>query len=400
MADRRVTRRWQAAAVLAPVAALLTLVFLSGHHALFDLHVYNGAVRWFTSGQPLYDYGRGRKHYGFTYPPFALLPMLPLALLPFLGAALLLSAATAAVITVGTALLVAPVARRRGWPVACVVSVAVSAVCLLEPIRDAMGFGQVDVLLAGLVLADVAGIGRGRRWAGVGVGLATAVKLTPGIFVVLLLLARRWREAAVATGTAAASTLLAAVVAPGTSVQYWTHTLFQTDRVGSQDSSLNQALSGAVTRAVDLRHPPLAPWLLLVLAVGALGLVRARRAFADGDVLMAFTLAGLTGGLISPISWVHHLFWVVPAVLLTADAALRRGSRRLALLAAGVWALFASSLPDHVSNPPGHHLSGGFPGWVMESAYVLAMVLLVAVLPWRRRQGPPARPARTANRSR
>ena len=89
---------------------------------------------------------------------------------------------------------------------------------------------------------------RGSRWAGVGIGLATAIKLTPGIFIVYLLVTGRWRAAAVATGTAAAATLLAAALAPDASREFWTEALWNTDRVGSLSFISNQSLQGVVAR--------------------------------------------------------------------------------------------------------------------------------------------------------
>ena len=44
-------------------------------------------------------------------------------------------------------------------------------------------------------------------WAGVGIGLATAVKLTPALFIAYLLITRQWRVAATAVGTTIGVTL-------------------------------------------------------------------------------------------------------------------------------------------------------------------------------------------------
>jgi alpha-1,2-mannosyltransferase len=58
------------------------------------------------------------------------------------------------------------------------------------------------------------------------------------------------------------------------------------------------------------------PWLLLAGLVAMLGLWRARRAAVAGDELAGLTLAGVVGVLISPVSWVHHIIWVFPAMLI------------------------------------------------------------------------------------
>ena len=48
------------------------------------------------------------------------------------------------------------------------------------------------------------------------------------------------------------------------------------------------------------------------------GLWRARRAALGGDELAGLTLAGLVGVLVSPVSWVHHIVWVFPAMVILA----------------------------------------------------------------------------------
>ena len=65
-------------------------------------------------------------------------------------------------------------------------------------------------------------------------------------------------------------------------------------------------------------------WLSFALLMLAVGLSRAARSHDDGDELTAFTLVGLTANVISPISWSHHLVFVIPAVMVLADAAMRR----------------------------------------------------------------------------
>src|SRR6478735_8711672 len=57
-----------------------------------------------------------------------------------------------------------------------------------EPVWTTLRYGQINLLIAVAVLWDLTRR-EGSRWAGLGIGLATAVKLTPGLFVVLLLAA-------------------------------------------------------------------------------------------------------------------------------------------------------------------------------------------------------------------
>ncbi len=89
--------------------------------------------------------------------------------------------------------------ERRCEPAGVVFLVAT---CALWPLRSTQMMAQVNAMvLLGIVLWWV------RRdvspWAGAFLGLAAAVKMSPALLVVVPLVERRWREALVASGTAA-----------------------------------------------------------------------------------------------------------------------------------------------------------------------------------------------------
>jgi alpha-1,2-mannosyltransferase len=201
------------------------------------------------------------------------------------------------------------------------VALAVPVVLATEPIRLTLGEGQLNMFVLALVLADVVAWRRGRAWCGTGIGIATACKLTPGLFIVFLGLVGRRRAAVLATGTALGATLLGFAVDPGASWQYWTSTLWDTSRVGRLSNPWNQSVLGLLAHVSSPGPPDRLLWVLLDVGVAVLGLVRAVRVYRRGDDLAAVTLAGLTACLVSPISWVHHLYWVVPAVVVLADVA-------------------------------------------------------------------------------
>ncbi|MGY1738318.1 glycosyltransferase 87 family protein [Geodermatophilus sp. SYSU D00684] len=396
-----VGRPWAGWRVAAQVAVVLALAVLAGlvsalgpndpWHNWFDLRVYDGAVEWWRSGRPLYDYTFGRTDYGFTYPPFAALAVLPMTLLSIDAVAAVHAALNLVVLAGITAWLVAPLARRHGWPVAFTVAAALPVVFVVEPVRETIGFGQVNLLLLALVLADVAALHRGWRWAGAGIGLAAAFKITPGLFVVYLLLTRRWRAAAVAVGTAAVATGLAFAVAPATSWRFFTETLWQTERVGRLDKTSNQSLLGALARLTDPAQPPRGVWLVLAVAVLALVLTRAVRAARAGDDLAGVALTGLAACLVSPIAWSHHFVWLVPALVVLVDVAAGSpaapgrlsGRRAAAALAVVTGLVLASSSIWFAEADPGHHHDLGVPGLVVEDLYLLTTLAVVALLPAR-----------------
>jgi alpha-1,2-mannosyltransferase len=359
-------------------------------HHTFDLRVYRGAVRWWLDGSPLYDFVRPHTEKGFTYPPFAVLVLLPLGLGTETAATVLLTTVSVGLVTVTTWWLVAPVAVRHGWPRWAAVGVALPVTLAMEPIRETLGWGQIDVVVAALVLADVVALRGSRPWAGVGIGLAAAIKLTPGLFLVHLVLTRRWRAAAVAAGTFGVTVLIGLTVDPG--MRYWTRVLWQTGRVGPPTDPNNQSLLGLLARLSAPRAPSPALWLALVGSVLVIGLARAARLQRRGDELAGVTVTGLTACLVSPISWVHHLYWVVPAVVLLVDVAAgtpvvrederRRGRATRAAAAVGalvVTGAFVGSLIWFlVAAPRGPWTALG------ENAYVLLLLGLVVALPARR----------------
>jgi alpha-1,2-mannosyltransferase len=356
------------------------LLWVAARHGFFDLRVYYGAISyWVQDGGSIYDYILPTSTYGFTYPPFAAIAMLPMAGLPWLAAVVVSTTASVAVTLILLYWLVDPLARRYGWSRWFALGVAACLAAAFEPLRETINFGQVNMLLVFLVAADLMLLVRhGRPGGGVGIGLATAVKLTPGIFILYLLVTRRWRAAVVAGATAATATIAAMVLAPDASRVFWTDALWNTDRVGSLAFISNQSLEGAVARL----HPS-APSMLLWAGAGVAVLViwarRIRAAAAVGDEWTGFALTGIVGCLLSPITWVHHLVWVGPAVLLVFHRALAaRGRQRAWLFGFGACAyvLLCSRLVWNFSDRFDHPV-----GWFLSSAYVWISIALLVALP-------------------
>jgi alpha-1,2-mannosyltransferase len=365
------------AALAAVVAAFLSVAAV--RHGFFDLRVYHGAVNfWVHDRGEIYDYLKPDSKYGFTYPPFAALIMLPMAHLSWHGT--IVVSVAASVVAAGAVLwwLVDPIARRQRWTRWFALAVAMCLAAAFEPMRETVNFGQVNALLLALVAGDLLRlVGRGSRWAGVGIGLATAVKLTPGIFVLYLLVTGRWRAAATATGTAVAVTVLSGALAPDASREFWTHAIWNTDRVGSLAFISNQSLRGVVSR-LNPDDPSTLLWLALVVAAVAVWAVRVRR---DGDPATGLALTGIAGCLVSPVTWVHHLVWLLPALVLLVDRGLVEppGSprrRRLLRLAGFAYALLISRFVWIWEKR-----SGGVIAFVGGNAYVWISIALLLALP-------------------
>ena len=362
------------------------VLFAAERHGFFDLNVYQGALKyWVHDGGDLYDWVRPRTEYPFTYPPFAAFAMLPMAFVPWTGAiigSVVLNVVSAVLVVYW---LVAPLARRRGWPVWFCVAVILCLTAAFEPMRETFTFGQVNAALLALVIGDVVLLlssrsPRVRRFAGIGIGLATAIKLTPGIFILYLLVTRRFRAAAVAAGTAAGATLLAAGIAPDSSRIFWTEALWNTSRVGDLAFISNQSLQGVIAR-LNPADPSRLAWLIAVVVVLGFWAWRVHRA----DLMVGVALTGVVGGLVSPVTWIHHLVWMLPAFILLADAGLpapgrsaREHGPRFALLAVAIggYAVLSSRLVWNYA-----HEFGNVAGITFSNAYVWVALILLVVLP-------------------
>jgi hypothetical protein len=376
------------------IASGLAILIFDAHYRFFDMVIYHDAIRWWISGGNLYDYVapvRGRL--GFTYPPFAALVLLPVTALPAAVAGWLNVVASTVALAVVLAVAVAPIAARRGWTGRSVLAVALPLALLTEPVRQTLGLGQVNLMLMVLVVVDLAVL-RGSAWTGVGVGIATAVKLTPGLLLVYLLVTRQWRALWTATFTVVALTACGFLIAPAESMRYFGHLIWQTGRIGATDAVANQSLAGLFARVAGTATAPTGWWLGASLLMLVAGLRRARAAHLDGDEMAALTLVGLTANLISPMSWTHHLVFLPIAVLVLTDVALRNGDPLAGAAALAGYALSVVSpiwlTPDRLT---------GVPALILENTFTLILIALVLAMP-RRRSGPGAPAAVPGGRGR
>jgi alpha-1,2-mannosyltransferase len=300
-------RRHAAWAPAILVAVIAGAVALSRPEAtrLTDLQVYIGAVDSLRTGPGLYDWFRNGNA-PFTYPPFAALLLLPLTHLP----TWLLHLAW----TAGTALAAAGLAVlfHRRWAPWIALALMLSA-----PVSSTFKYGQVSLLLALLVTADVLALRR-HRFQGVLIGLAAAIKLTPLIFIPMLWLTGRRRAAGIATGTFLACGALAGYLLPDESWRYWTAEVSDVSRLGFITSVGNQSLNGALLR-LDVPHRE----LLATLVAGAIAAVALWHTRSLLSPHAALVITGAAGVVLSPVSWTHHQVWLVLAAFLPLLPAVR-----------------------------------------------------------------------------
>jgi alpha-1,2-mannosyltransferase len=318
--ERITVRRLERASWVVFIGVSLYFVITHAGYHLIDLSVYRYGGDSLLHGVDPYT-GRASSGLPFTYPPFAAIVFAPVSLLPDPVARALITAGGMACLL---AILRMLQSRLRPdvvvwWPVLLTASILVFS----EPIRETLRFGQINLLLTALVMADVWRFGR--RWRGSGIGVAAAMKLTPATGGIYWLAKGNWRGVITSAATFAVTVGLGFLVAPAGSRQYWIDGLaFDASRIGGTAYLGNQSLAGFVIRWGG--SPSALPWLRWSLSglVLAIALVTAwslmRRPGGEVCALGVVVLAGL---LSSPITWTHHWVWwpvIAAAVWQTGSA--------------------------------------------------------------------------------
>ena len=342
--------RWLRIAAVAVGLAALTVYLLPGlpapgaHWPMWDVRVYWWGGQQAVRGAPLYAPG---SPFSFTYPPFAamVLAMTAGTSIGFLKFAITATSVVALAVLCGQSLGAAGL-RRRPETV-----FALTALALLTwPVAYTLHLGEINLILAALIGADLLRRRDGGWWQGIGVGLAAGIKLTPLIFVAYLLLTRRYRAAATAVATFAATVAAGFALLPSQSAMFWLDGVFYNQsRVGNTANPSNQSLAGAVARLAGSTAAATAGsrpwWVVAVLVTSVAGIAIAAWAHRSGHRLAGIACCAITGLLISPISWTHHWVWMVPLLVALPVAAWQRRSFGLGLAAAAVAVVFCGHIP-------------------------------------------------------
>lgn len=349
-----------------------------------DLQVYRLGVQTLWHGGDMYGQlpqttiGIGLP---FIYPPFSALVLSPFAWLPWEAARVGFFVTSVAALAISFYLV-----ARRVWPgesrkllALWVTACATPLGLLLEPTHSTLDFGQVNLLLMVLVVADC--LTEKPKWRrGMLLGIAAAVKLTPAAFVLYFLIRRDYKAAATAAITGAVATALTFAVLPHASMKYWFGGLGNVSGLSGSAFHTNQSIQAVLAR-FDI-HKPLLTILWLVLSAALLALVvPAMRRAADFPPL-ALAINAVFTLLVSPISWSHHWIWIAPALL-----AMLGYATRLPWPQAGNWylvtaittAVFVIGPQNYL--PDGEHRETHWTPWqhVLGNTYVWFSVLLVVL---------------------
>ncbi|MEU4115164.1 glycosyltransferase 87 family protein [Kitasatospora sp. NPDC028055] len=325
---------WTIAAACVAVVSVAAFVLQRHLHGanMVDMLVYRAEGQAVVNGDDLYAMRLPGWDLPATYPPFAAMLFVPSTWFDVSPLRILVTLGNYALLGLAVHLSL----KLAGWPArryrTAATVLAAGLAVWLEPVYTTFQYGQVNLGILCLVLWDLTRPDRSRA-KGVGIGLATAIKITPGLFTVYLFLTGRTRAALVSIGTFLAAGLVGWAVLPDASYGFWTTYLWDPSRVGVTVLVDNQSLRGAVCRLLDVNDPGtvglIASGLVAALGLGVAVLAGRsarvlRRADAWGGVC-----AALTALLVSPISWTHHWVWCLPLIALLAAEARSTGRRVL-----------------------------------------------------------------------
>jgi alpha-1,2-mannosyltransferase len=377
-----------AVAAVAPIA--LHWLTNPPDQRLVDLDVYRSGGQAVLRGAPVYDVlTQPPQLLPFTYPPFAALLAVPLALIPWPVAQWLWVALLYAALVIAVCYAFRDLIRRAGRWAPVATGALVGATAQLMSVGDQIRFGQVGLFLVALCVADC--VIPSPRWPrGVLIGLATAIKLVPGVFLIYLLITGRREAAKTATMTAVVATLGAFAVLPGDSVDFWFGAVLDGDRVGAGNGTTNQSIHGMLLRLYWPDAVTTLVWGGCLIAMAYLGFRLARGATLLADRLRdpadarsaemaGVAIVGLLSVLLSPVGWIHHLVWLVVVLGVLVGA----GRDRVRLAVAGaVWLLYVFPVPYwgvailRAADAPPLRLAGR----LVQSSYGLGAVALVVLL--------------------
>ncbi|UYP19064.1 glycosyltransferase 87 family protein [Rhodococcus sp. Z13] len=370
------------AAITSLVAAGVVVAILLGSD-LIDLLVYRLGARVLLDGKDLYgqmppvldDFTLP-----FTYPPLSAMLFVPLAVLPVALGKVVFTLVSLAALTVTLRLVITRVwpqlGPRASWTAT---TIAAAATVLLEPVRETISFGQINLVLMALVAVDV--LTKNPKWPrGLLIGLAAAVKLTPAAFLLLFLVRRDRRTSLTIVASAVGFTALAFALKPSESVKYWLQTLPDTGRIGPAYFGTNESFKAVVARFAPPELMGSLLWLVAVAVMLLVAVIAIRRALDHGELVPAL-LANATAVLLaSPVSWSHHWVWVAPALLVFAFELMRGPASRGALaVAAGVTVIFLVG-PQHLL-PSGKDVELDWALW-QQALGALYVVVGVGFLVW------------------
>lgn len=323
-----------------------------------------------------------------AYPPFAYLLLWWLPSVPMIEGDQIWTAVTYLVVIAVSVVLNARALETIGkdWrrrPGLLVAGSAASAALLIisTPMLSQITCGQVSLLVIALPFLDMARV-LPRKFEGIFVGLAAAIKVTPAIFGVYYLVTKQWRQAINSLVSFVFFTGVGALFFPSQTLEYWT----KFNSSGQEVDPLlpyNWGIRSMIARISLDWSAQSWTWAGLGALVLVATLWRARKLYLRGQNMEAMLIVAAVSVVVPPNSLPHYYTWMPMLAIWLAYTSGWVGR----VLAVGIYVLYSTWYPENVLAS----LTGSWNGFALAVAmYALVPIALgIFGLPRRRRVADP-----------
>lgn len=316
------------ASLIGTVLAIYGLVLIQAGFRHQDLGAYLAAGHTLLAGQPLYaaflhhPFPDPTLRPAYIYPPGFALLIAPLALLP-------VELAGAIWLVICQACLAAALITVARWlrPPAWAITAMIVATATFYPLWIDAVQGQANLIVVFLVTVGLRGVIRGDAKFAATLGVAAALKLTPALLLVWLLVERRFRAAAWMLAGFAGVTIIAGLARFSDTIVFFGQVVPALARGTAVYA--NQSLTGVVGRLFST-NPYTDPWVALpwvsLLTMAAAATMIGTWYWRTRDLA---SLASATAflpllPLLSSVTWPHHLVILLPVIWFAAIALAER----------------------------------------------------------------------------
>jgi len=342
---------------------------------MFDLEVFVRAARSIkTSTSMYYEHSDMR----YTHPPFNALFYRPLIRLDPAKRAIIWNALT--LLSLNT---ISRVTWKAVLPhsrfIGLLPPITSLAALLLDPVRKELLLGQTNTLACALILLDNCSWIHMTRAHGFLTGVATSIKLTPGVFAPYYFFRGDYRAFRNMLSAFGASVAIGFAACPRESLDYWTHIVLKESRAGAPQDPRNQSPYGILFRLLTPQQSRTI-WRLAGLPALLIATFGIASQSVDSSTA-APSMLGLLSCLLSPISWNHHYIWCIPAGIICVSGHISRSHwPALSITCSTLFAFLAHPYTWNISTDPqgALHLSA----WqqVKAGIYPVAGLALIVLL--------------------
>lgn len=342
-------------ALIAGALTIYLLVLLHAGSAREDFTTYLAAAHALLHGNSLYTtflhhpFPDPTLRPAYIYPPAFAILLAPFALMPTAAASVAWTVIDQLAL-IGSLVIVVRWLRPTIWAITAIVC----ATATFYPLWIDAVQGQANLPIVLLVTVGVVGVVRAESRDAIALGLAAALKVTPGLLLVWLLVERHLKAIAWMTAAFGVVIAIGAIVRFDDTITFFEKVLPALAR--GTAFYANQSLASVIDRVLT-RNPYTDPWVALgwvwLLVAGSAAALVAFWFWTTKGAEPLYRLAAFLPlvPLLSTVTWAHHLVILLPVIWLSVVAiAARNWPFGRTLVLAGLLAMF-SVLPRWQAGP-------------------------------------------------